>query len=145
MEHRRGTVLVIGVFDLFHRGHLEFLKRSAEFGDRMVVLINGDDMVSRYKRRPIFDERDRLEIIRSLKCVSEATISHGFDVKPFVERFKPSVIVHGDDWPRESYLKQICMTEDDLLRLGVSLEFIPYYRGISTSQIIEAIREPDLV
>lgn len=135
-----GTVMVIGVFDLFHRGHVEFLRRAAGFGDRVVVIVNGDDMVSRYKRRPVFSETDRLEIVKALKWVDDAVVAHDFDVKPFVQRFRPSVIVHGDDWPRESYLAQIRMTEQDLVKYDVSLEFIPYYAGATTSEIIRTIQ-----
>ena len=135
-----GTVMVIGVFDLFHRGHVEFLRRAASFGEHMVVVVNGDDMVSRYKRRPVFSEGDRLEIVKALKFVDDAIVAHDFDVKPFVERFRPAVIVHGDDWPRESYLGQIRMTEQDLVKYGVRLEFIPYYAGATTSEIIRTIQ-----
>ena len=46
------NVYVIGVFDLFHFGHVELLRRARALGDRLIVAINGDDMVASYKRRP---------------------------------------------------------------------------------------------
>lgn len=137
-----GTVFVSGVFDLFHRGHVELLKRAAEYGDRLIVGVNSDGMVEQYKRRPVFNETDRLAIVKSMRCVTDAVIYGAFDLKPMVEAFHPSVMVHGDDWPRDSYLTQICMTEDDLTRYGVELVFVPYWRGTSTTSIVERLTGP---
>lgn len=61
------NVYVIGVFDLFHFGHVELLRRAKELGDRLIVAINGDEMVASYKRRPFLSEQDRLEVV---KCLS---------------------------------------------------------------------------
>ncbi len=133
-------VMVIGVFDLFHRGHLEFLRSAARFGEEMLVVINGDRMVAEYKRAPIFSQDDRKEILEALSFVTEVVINGSFDVKPIVREYRPSVIVHGDDWPRESYLEQIRMTESDLGKYRVDLEFIPYFPSVSTSGIIQSIR-----
>jgi rfaE bifunctional protein nucleotidyltransferase chain/domain len=130
------AVFVSGVFDLFHRGHVELLRRAAAMGDRLYVGVNSDDMVAKYKRRPVFSEDDRLAIIKALAFVTDAVIYDAFDLKPMVERFRPTYMVHGDEWPRESYLKQICMTEEDLVRYGVKLVFVPYWRATSTTSIM---------
>lgn len=140
-SHRR-AVFVSGVFDLFHRGHVELLRRAAEHGDELFVGVNSDDMVARYKRRPVFNEDDRLAIVKSMRCVTDAVIYGEFDLKPMVELFRPSVMVHGDDWPRESYLRQIRMTEEDLRRYRLELVFLPYWRGTSTTSIVERLRVP---
>lgn len=136
--------MIIGVFDLFHRGHVEFFNNASIYGDAMVVIVNGDQMVTDYKRKPVFCEQDRLAIVKSLRWVEDAVISNSFDIKPWVEKFRPSVIVHGDDWPRASYLEQIRMTEQDLQDYGVKLAFIPYYGHISTSALIRSIQELSL-
>ncbi len=139
MTHGIRTVFVSGTFDLFHRGHVALLERAAALGDRLCVGVNSDAMVERYKRRPVFSEDDRLAIVTSLRCVSDAVIYPEFDLKPLVERFRPALMVHGDDWPRASYLRQIRMTEADLRRYGVDLVFVPYWTGTSTSAILEQI------
>lgn len=142
MKHRRGTVFVSGVFDLFHRGHVELLLRAAQFGDRLIVGVNSDSMVEQYKRRPVFNQADRLAIVKSMRCVTDAIVYGAFDLKPIMETVRPRVMVHGDDWPRHSYLTQIRMTEDDLLHYGVELIFVPYWRGTSTTSIVEKLRMP---
>ena len=119
------NVYIIGVFDLYHRGHLELLKRSKALGDRLIVAINGDEMVASYKRKPFYNEFDRLELIRACKYVDEAFIIREYDNKAYIEQYGIDAIVHGDDWERESYLKQIRVTDDYLKAQGAELVLLP--------------------
>lgn len=139
MENRK-NVYVIGVFDLFHRGHLELLKKAKKLGNRLIVAINGDEMVSQYKRKPFFNEEDRLEIINSLEMVDETFIINKFDNSEILIDRKVDVIVHGNDWDRGSYLKQIRIDEEFLKENKISLAFVPYTVGISTSDLINQIK-----
>lgn len=134
------NVYVIGVFDLFHRGHLELLKNAKALGERLIVAINGDDMVAEYKRRPLFSEADRLEIVKACRYVDEAFIVHGYDNKAFIERYQIDAIVHGNDWERDSYLRQIRVTDEYLQQQGAELVLVPYTAGISTSALIKTIK-----
>jgi len=135
------NVYVIGVFDLFHRGHVEFLKKAKSLGKNLIVAINGDDMVASYKRRPFYCEQDRLEIIRSCKFVDTAFIIKGYDNKKYIEEYGIDAIVHGNDWERGSYMEQIRVTEDYLKKQNAELVLVPYTTGISTSHIIKQIKE----
>lgn len=134
------NVYVIGVFDLFHRGHIEFLKQARALGERLVVAVNGDDMVSAYKRKPVYSETDRLELIKACRYVDDAFVIREFDNKPVIEAYGIDAIVHGNDWERSSYLEQIRMTEDYLRQQGCELVLIPYTAGVSTSAIIQQIK-----
>ena len=135
------NVYVIGVFDLFHRGHVEFLKKAASLGENLIVAINGDDMVASYKRRPFYPEEDRLAIIKACKYVHEAFIINGYDNKEYIEKYEIDAIVHGNDWERESYLQQIRVTDDYLKTRNAELVLVPYTAGVSTSHIIKQIKE----
>jgi len=74
----RINVFTCGVFDLFHYGHLDFLLRARELGDRLIVGVNADDYVVRKKGHPpIFPLRERMMIVNALECVAE--------VRPFWE------------------------------------------------------------
>jgi glycerol-3-phosphate cytidylyltransferase len=134
------NVYVIGVFDLFHRGHVEFLKKAKSLGENLIVAVNGDEMVSDYKRKPFYSEIDRLEIIKSCKYVNEAFIIKGFDNKEYIEQYGIDAIVHGNDWERNSYLSQIRVTEDYLKERKTELVLVPYTSGISTSDLIKRIK-----
>jgi glycerol-3-phosphate cytidylyltransferase len=134
------VVYVIGVFDLFHQGHLQILLNAKKFGNRLIVAINSDRLVADYKRPPIIGQEDRLEIVRALRVVDEAFIIDSYMNREFIEHYKVNIIVHGDDWPRKGYLKQIGISEEYLLENDIKLELIPYTKGISTSEIIKKIR-----
>ena len=135
------NIYVIGVFDLFHRGHVEFLKSAKSMGENLIVAINGDEMVTEYKRKPFYSENDRLAIIQSCKYVDQSFIIKGYDNKEYLEKYKIDAIVHGNDWEREGYLKQIRVTEEYLKEKNTQLLLIPYTAGISTSQLIKLIKE----
>lgn len=135
------TVLVIGVFDLFHRGHLELLRSAKRLGDKLVVVVNGDEFVSRYKRKPIFSEDDRLAIVSSMRDVDLALVSNSPDARPVIEEHSIDIVVHGDDWEHASYLEQICIDEDYLKSRGIEMAYLPYHQGVSTSGIIQQLSE----
>ena len=133
-------IYVIGVFDLFHRGHLEILRRSKELGGKLLVAINGDQMTAKYKRRPYFLEEDRLELVKACKYVDEAFIVNQFDHKQILIDKEIDIIVHGDDWEKKSYMKQIRVSEDFLERNNIELKLLSYTKGISTSNLIKNIK-----
>jgi glycerol-3-phosphate cytidylyltransferase len=135
----RTPVLVVGVFDLFHRGHVELLRKAREFGDRLLVVVNGDAFTSAYKRKPFQSEEDRLQIVLACRYVDFALVSNIADVKPIVEKFNIRSIVHGDDWEHSSYLRQICVDENYLRQKSIAMHYTPYYKGESTSGIIARI------
>lgn len=137
---RYKNVYVIGVFDLFHRGHIELLKTSKALGERLIVAVNSDQFVSLYKRTPVFAESDRLEIVRACKYVDNAFLVYDYDNKPILEQYNIDAIIHGDDWERTSYLKQIQVTEEYLSWRNINLILLPYTKGVSTLEIIKKIK-----
>lgn len=134
------VIYVIGVFDLFHRGHISLLKRARAMGSRLIVAVNGDDMVESYKRRPFFSEEDRLELIKAIRYVDEAFIIREYDNKEYIKKYEVDIIVHGDDWSEESYLEQIRVSPVFLKENNCKLALLPYTEGISTSDLIEKIK-----
>jgi cytidyltransferase-like protein len=137
---RYKNLYIIGVFDLFHTGHLSFLEQCATLSENLIVAVNGDEMVAAYKRLPIFSEEQRLKLIKANRLVSDAFIIREFDNKPYLEQYEIDAIVHGDDWERSSYLEQIRVDENFLNEKGIELVFVPYSQGISTSELIKKIQ-----
>ena len=136
------NIIVVGVFDLFHVGHLNILERSKELGEFLLVVINGDKLTLDYKKKtPNINEHDRARIIRSLSCADKVVISNEYNIKPYLEKYNIDKIVHGDDWSSiDSYLKQIRVTKKYLNSKKIELVFLPHTPEISTSILLKEIK-----
>ncbi len=127
-----------GVFDLFHTGHLILLERCKAMCEKLIVGVCDDEYVRTIKKTiPIVEEQDRVRILNALKVVDVAelvSISETEDKLLALKRFHFDVIFSGDDWKNtERYIQ----TEKQFKKIGVSIEYLPYTKGISTSQIKE--------
>lgn len=130
------VVLVVGVFDLFHVGHVNMLRAARSLGDRLVVIVNGDRLTAAYKRPPITSESDRLAVLQACRYVDDAEVSNDYSIRDAVVRHGITKIVHGDDWEIESYKKQVRCDDAFLAEHGAEVVLIPYFEGVSTSDII---------
>src|ERR1700761_4207652 len=134
-------VYVVGVFDLFHRGHIELFRKAKALGDRLVVAVNGDEITAGYKRRPIMPEEDRLELVKACAFVDYAFITNSYDHRALVLEHNVKKIVHGDDWTGDSYLQQIRLTPQFVAEHQIEMVYVPYWRATSTSEILKAVLE----
>lgn len=130
--------LTVGVFDLFHVGHLNLLERCKEQCEHLIVAVCGDDYVTLRKRKnPVIPEKDRMRIIAALKCVDEVstiTLDEIDDKMLALKRFNFDVLFSGDDWKNSERYNR---TEKQFAELGVAIEYLPYTKGVSTTEIKE--------
>jgi glycerol-3-phosphate cytidylyltransferase len=128
-----------GVYDLFHIGHLNLIKRAKELCDYLIVGVNTDELVQSYKgKTPIIPYEQRLEIVSAIKYVDEAIAQTDLDKLKAWHVLKFDALFQGDDWmghPR--YIK----TEADLKTVNADMIFLPYTKDISTTILIEKIRK----
>ena len=93
-------VFVSGCYDLLHSGHVEFFRQAAQYGD-LYVGIGSDETILHYKgHRTLWNEQDRLFMVRSIRYVKEAYINAGsgiMDFIPTVDRLKPDLLVVNED------------------------------------------------
>ena len=131
-------VYMDGVFDLFHRGHLEAIKKCKEFGDFIIIGVISDKDCESYKRKPIINEVDRVEIIKNLKNVDEVIFPSPLIIdKKFIDDHQIDVIVHG--FSNESDLEN----QKEFFKIPIDLnkfQIIKYYEKTSTSEIINKIK-----
>ena len=92
-------VAVSGYFDPIHVGHLEYLRLSKKLGDKLVVIVNNNHQCVLKKGKPFMDEKDRVEIVRSLGMVDEVFLSIDYDksVCKSLEKIKPHIFANGGD------------------------------------------------
>lgn len=125
-----------GVFDLFHVGHLNLLERCKSMCEILIVGVCNDNYVRSIKKKePILLEQDRVRIINALKVVDVAylvDIAETEDKLVAHSRFNYDVLFSGDDWKGTSRYNA---TERQFEKIGVKIEYLPYTKGISTSQI----------
>lgn len=135
------TVYTGGTFDLIHSGHVNFLRRCAEIGD-VIVALNTDEFIAEYKGKPpIMSYQERAQVLREFKCVKHVIKnSGGLDSKPTIESIMPNVIAIGSDWARKDYYKQMGFDQDWLDKQDISLLYIPYTKGISTTELKRRIQ-----
>jgi rfaE bifunctional protein nucleotidyltransferase chain/domain len=99
-KHGQLVVFTNGVFDIIHRGHVEYLTKAKSFGDVLVVGLNSDASVHRIKgpSRPIQNQSDRAAILLALKPVDYVVIFGEDTPEKLIRAVKPDVLVKGADY-----------------------------------------------
>jgi len=103
-----------GTFDLFHAGHVEFLRRCSQIADEVIVSLNSDQFIEKYKGKPsVMRYRERRTVINACKYVDGVVLNTGgADSKPSIEAVKPDIIAIGSDWARKDYHAQMQFDQD---------------------------------
>ena len=133
-----------GVYDLFHVGHLNLFERCKEKCDYLIVGVCDDEYVRTYKQKdPVINEKDRLRIVKSLKCVDDAFIINSEETVDKVlahEKVNYNVLFAGDDWKGSERFKE---TEKAFKEKGLDIEvvFLPYTKEVSTSMLREQLKK----
>jgi len=128
-----------GTFDMFHVGHLNLLKRCHEIAGisgQVIVSLNTDEFIEKYKgKKPIVPYEDRKEILKSCRYVDSVMENYGgADSKESILTAQLiDVIAIGSDWARKDYYKQMGFDQDWLDEQNISLIYIPYTKGISST------------
>jgi len=113
-----------GVFDMFHVGHLNILRRAAERCDRLVVGVGTDEYVEQLKgRMPVVPFAERLEIVAALRMVDEVIADHSEDKTRAWHERPFDVIFKGDDWKGTAKGARL---EAAMEPLDVSVVYFPY-------------------
>lgn len=128
-----------GVFDLFHIGHLNILRRAKERCDKLIVGVSIDENVMSYKhKKPVVPFDERIRIIKAVKYVDYVVEQADMDKFKAWEKLHYNVMFHGSDWKNSSMYDEI---EAKLNTVGVKVEFLPHTDGVSTSMLSEKINK----
>ena len=140
---RRGGARVVfanGCFDLLHVGHVRYLEAAKGCGDLLVVGINSDEQVRRLKGegRPFVPERERAEVIASLRAVDYVTVFHEPTVTELLLALRPDIHAKGTDYTEES------VPERDVVRsFGGRVQIVGDPKDHSSTEMVKSVnREP---
>jgi cytidyltransferase-like protein len=133
---KQRRVYVDMVADMFHPGHVAFLKQARAFGDYLIVGLNNDEDVKSYKRLPIMNLEERTQAVSACKYVDEVIPNCPLRVTDeFIDQHKIDVVVHGDDFNPETIQHYYGVP----IRRNM-FKTVPYTKGVSTSDLIRRIR-----
>jgi rfaE bifunctional protein nucleotidyltransferase chain/domain len=133
------TVLVGGCFDILHFGHISFLAAAKKLGDYLIVLLESDENVKRYKgpTRPIHTQEQRKAMLESLRFVDMVVmlppIEGDAQYATLVSQMHPSIIATTEGDPI------IEKKRAQATACGARLEVIPKIHTPSTSQLAKLL------
>lgn len=129
-------VMCAGTFDVIHPGHLFYLSEAKKYGDKLVVVVARDETSETFKgKKPVKNEKERLEAVRTLDIVDEAVLGHHGNIFDIIEEIRPDVICLGYD---QKTLKE--EVEDELKKRGIKADVIriaPYMTNLYKSSKIK--------
>jgi rfaE bifunctional protein nucleotidyltransferase chain/domain len=137
-QRRNGMTMATlnGSFDLLHAGHLYILYEASKTADLLVVAVNTDLSVKRYKdpSRPIIPLKERLEMVAALGFVDYVTWFDEDDPRELLRLLRPDVHVNGAEYG------QNCIEAEVVRECGGRLHLVDRIPGLATSQILSTIR-----
>ncbi|MFI3293769.1 MAG: adenylyltransferase/cytidyltransferase family protein [Rikenellaceae bacterium] len=128
-----------GVFDLFHIGHLNILRRAKAQCDKLIVGVSTDELVAEYKnKKPIIPFEQRKAIVAAIRYVDEVVTQESMDKMAAWENLHFDVMFHGDEWKgSELYNKY----EMEFAKVDAKIIYLPHTDGICSTDITKKIDE----
>jgi glycerol-3-phosphate cytidylyltransferase len=143
MDAQRRTSFLIGyttgVFDLFHVGHLNVLRRAKGLCDKLIVGVTTDSLLMEYKNKKAlmpFDER--VEIVASIQYVDTVVPQDSLDKLGAWNKLRFDVMFVGDDWHNTPKWREY---ERQLQDVGVRVVYFPYTKGVSSTLLNRMVAE----
>lgn len=128
-----------GVFDLFHIGHLNILRRAKEQCEYLIVGVSTDELAQTYKYKlPVIPFEERIEIVKAIKYVDEVVPQISMDKMLAWKELHFDAMFHGDDWKNSSMYNTY---EKQFAEAGVSLVFLPHTAGTSSTEVARKLQE----
>ena len=124
------------VADLFHYGHVNFLRQAKSHGDYLLVGVHADDAITVYKPKPIMKMEERVASVEGCRYVDEVVPNAPLEIdREWIEKHDIDLVMHGDDFSSE--LEELCYRVP--IEMGI-YRTIGYTPGISTTEIKARIR-----
>jgi rfaE bifunctional protein nucleotidyltransferase chain/domain len=134
----RKLVVTNGCFDILHLGHVSYLESARNFGDALLVGVNGDDATRQLKGpgRPVNSENDRAAVLAALASVDGVCIFSEKTATRFLAVAQPDIYVKGGDYTLDTLNQDECRAVESA---GGRIVIIPFVPGKSTTALLEKI------
>lgn len=138
-EKKYKVGFTVGTFDMFHIGHLNLFRQAKEYCDHLIVAVHTDEWVMHCKNRPtVINYEDRAAIVAGCRYVDEVVPNETRSKLEAWEKYHFDVAFIGDDWKGTEVWNKI---EAELKSVGCDTIYIPYTKGISTTEIRKKLGE----
>lgn len=137
-EENKSISFTNGCFDILHRGHVEYLEKTKEYADILVLGLNSDNSVRRLKKspRPYVNENDRAYLLSRLESVDIVCIFEEDTPLELLKKVKPDFLIKGGDYSLDQIVGREIIEEN-----GGKILTIPFISGKSSTNIIEEIKK----
>lgn len=125
-----------GVFDMFHIGHLNILRRAKEQCEYLIVGVTTDELVSYKNKKAIIPQNERMAIVESIKYVDKVVYQHNMGKMVAWKQHKFDVMFVGSDWKGTDKWNEY---ERQFQTVGVDIVYFPYTQGTSSTQLREVL------
>lgn len=124
-----------GSFDILHSGHIESFEKAKKQGDILIILLNSDGSIKRYKgtNHPINSQNERAKILSAIQYIDFIVIFDEITPNAILSRIKPDVYCQGSEWGKN------CIERKTVEDYGGKIYILKHSLSISTSQIIKKI------
>lgn len=130
------VVLTAGSFDLLHVGHLALLRECAKLAGkygRVIVAVNTDEFITKFKRQPVIPFAQRVELVQAIRYVHDVVPNDGLDQSALIASLEPDVLAVGVDWATRDYYSQVGVTSQWLYERGISLVYVAHEHSLDIS------------
>ena len=127
-----------GVFDLFHVGHLNILKKSKNLCDFLIVGVTIDELVSYKNKEAYIPFQDRMEIVKAIRYVDKVVPQETMDKMAAYEKYKFNVIFVGSDWKGTDKWNKL---EREFNSIGVDIVYFDYTQKVSSTLIRQKLSQ----
>lgn len=128
-----------GVFDMFHIGHLNIIRRAKEMCDYLIVGVTTDELCQRRKTKmPIICEPDRVSIVEAIRYVNQVVLQSDMDKLAAVQRYSVDAVFVGSDWKGTDEWNRY---EKDFAEVGCNVVYLDHTDGISSTILREKLNE----
>ena len=136
-KNKKRIVLCHGVFDLVHLGHIKHFKKARTYGDVLIVSITKDEFIKKGPGRPVFNQNQRFEYLKSIKLIDEVYISEGDSASEAIRTIKPNYFIKGGEYinEKEDKSKKIIEEKELVKKYGGEIKFTQE-ETFSSSKII---------
>lgn len=128
-----------GVYDMFHIGHLNILRRAKEQCDFLIVGVSTDELVQKEKNKtPVISYSERAEIVKAIRYVDKVVPQTDKNKMGAWQKLKFNKMFVGSDWKGTP---QWDGYEKEFSEVGVEIVYLSHTDGISSSQLTEYIKK----